>query len=98
MSYFQHISVSPLAGAVGAEVGGVDVSAAPEDAVVAETGEQQETLREFLWAHAHRPEFIGRLAWKPGSVAFWNNRCTQHYAIHDRPDTGRHLRRTQIAG
>ena len=55
-------------------------------------------LLRFLWQHARRPEFTCRFAWRPGSIAFWDNRCTQHYAVHDRPDAGRYMRRTQIAG
>ena len=30
-----------------------------------------------------RPEFQVRWSWRPGSVAFWDNRATQHYAVPD---------------
>jgi taurine dioxygenase len=30
-----------------------------------------------------RPEFQVRFRWQPHSVAFWDNRCTQHLAIWD---------------
>lgn len=59
---------------------------------------ESKPLLDFLYAHASRHEFTCRFAWRPGSIAFWDNRCTQHLAIHDRMDAGRHMRRTQISG
>ncbi len=39
--------------------------------------------------HSTRPEFVCRFRWESGSVAFWDNRCTQHFAINDYPaETG----------
>ena len=40
-------------------------------------------LLAFLTAHAARPDFQTRFAWKAGSVALWDNRYTQHQAIWD---------------
>jgi taurine dioxygenase len=40
-------------------------------------------LLSFLTAHAARPDFQTRFAWKAGSVALWDNRYTQHLAIWD---------------
>ena len=37
----------------------------------------------MLYEHVRSPEFQCRFAWRPGSVAFWDNRCTQHYAVAD---------------
>lgn len=55
-------------------------------------------ILEFLYAHQCRPEFTCRFSWRRGSIAFWDNRCTLHLALHDRPDSSRHMQRTQIAG
>ena len=55
-------------------------------------------ILEFLYAHQCRPEFTCRFSWRRGSIAFWDNRCTLHLAIHDRHDSLRHMQRTQIAG
>jgi taurine dioxygenase len=52
----------------------------------------------FLYQHQCRPEFTCRFRWQTGSIAFWDNRCTVHLAIHDNSDCVRHMQRTQIAG
>jgi len=38
---------------------------------------------EFLARHVMLPEFQVRFRWEKGSMAFWDNRCTQHYAVAD---------------
>jgi taurine dioxygenase len=58
---------------------------------------ESQPLLDFLYAHAVRPEFTCRFRWRPGSIAFWDNRCTLHDAIHDSHDAVRHMQRTQIA-
>ncbi|MBT4490362.1 MAG: taurine dioxygenase [Rhodospirillaceae bacterium] len=55
-------------------------------------------ILNFLYDHQCRPEFTCRFGWKPGSIAFWDNRCTVHLAVHDVFDRVRHMQRTQIAG
>jgi len=55
-------------------------------------------ILEYLYEHQSRPEFTCRFRWRKGSVAFWDNRCTVHYAIHDNFVSVRHMQRTQIAG
>ena len=40
-------------------------------------------LLAFLYAHSQKPDFHVRFRWRPDSVAFWDNRCTQHLAIWD---------------
>lgn len=44
---------------------------------------ESEALLQFLWEHSIRAEFCVRFRWEPGSIAFWDNRCTQHQAIRD---------------
>ena len=60
--------------------------------------EESEPLLDFLYAHASRPEFTCRFRWRTGSVAFWDNRCLMHFAIHDNHGSARHMQRTQITG
>lgn len=55
-------------------------------------------LLEFLFDHTVRPEFTCRFRWQPGSLAFWDNRCTQHSPIDDYFGKRRHLLRVTIEG
>ncbi len=62
------------------------------------TEAESKPLLDYLCAHAHRPEFTCRIRWRNGSVAFWDNRCTQHVAINDTGMSRRVMRRLQIEG
>jgi taurine dioxygenase len=44
---------------------------------------ESDALLEMLFQHLERPEFQCRFQWRPGSVAFWDNRCAQHHAMWD---------------
>ncbi|MEK9724518.1 MAG: TauD/TfdA family dioxygenase, partial [Rhodospirillaceae bacterium] len=44
---------------------------------------ESDALLQMLFRHIEKPEFQVRFQWRPGSVAFWDNRCVQHYAIWD---------------
>ena len=50
---------------------------------------ESDALLRHLYAQAHTPEFQVRHRWAEGTVAFWDNRATQHYAVGD---YGRHVR------
>ena len=62
------------------------------------TEAESKPLLDYLCSHAHRPEFTCRLRWRNGSVAFWDNRCTQHVAVNDTGMSRRVMRRLQIEG
>jgi taurine dioxygenase len=55
-------------------------------------------LLGYLLEQGHRPEFTCRFRWATGSVAFWDNRCVKHLAVHDAGRFRRVMRRVQIAG
>lgn len=40
-------------------------------------------LLDFLYGHIREPRFQCRFRWRPNSVAFWDNRSTQHLAMWD---------------
>lgn len=47
------------------------------------TEDESRPLMRFLFDHSTRPEFTCRYRWRAGTLAFWDNRCTQHNAIAD---------------
>ena len=55
-------------------------------------------LLKFLFAHQIRPEFTCRFVWRPGSIAFWDNRCTQHNPINDYHGYRRVMHRITLEG
>ncbi len=55
-------------------------------------------LLSFLISQACIPEYQVRFRWKKNSVAFWDNRSTQHYAVMDYPPCHRKMERAGIIG
>ncbi len=51
--------------------------------IVGMTRRASNRLLSYLLDHLGRPEFQVRFKWRAGSVAMWDNRCTQHYAVSD---------------
>jgi taurine dioxygenase len=62
------------------------------------TDEESRPLLEYLYRHAVRPEFTIRFHWHPGSLAFWDNRSTWHFAVNDYHGERRLLHRITIEG
>ena len=55
-------------------------------------------LLRYLTMQATIPEYQVRWRWKPNSVAIWDNRSTQHYAVMDYPPCHRKMERAGIMG
>lgn len=55
-------------------------------------------LLNYLIARATIPEYQVRWRWRPDSVAIWDNRCTQHYAVMDYWPAIRKMERAGIIG
>ncbi|MDD1977519.1 TauD/TfdA dioxygenase family protein [Pseudomonas tussilaginis] len=55
-------------------------------------------LLRYLISQAYLPEYQVRWRWKPNSIAIWDNRSTQHYAVMDYPACHRKMERAGIKG
>ena len=55
-------------------------------------------LLNYLISQANIPEYQVRFRWRQNSVAFWDNRSTQHYAVMDYPPCHRKMERAGIVG
>jgi taurine dioxygenase len=62
------------------------------------TDEESRPLLQHLYQHAARPEFTYRFQWREGSLAFWDNRCTWHYALNDYHGHRRLMHRITVEG
>lgn len=59
---------------------------------------ESKAVLDFLFAHVARPEFQCRFRWQRNSIAFWDNRAVQHYAVWDYYPAVRTGRRVTIRG
>ncbi len=51
----------------------------------------------MLFRHIERPQFTMRWHWRANDIAFWDNRCVQHYAVPDYT-SARVMQRIVLAG
>jgi taurine dioxygenase len=59
---------------------------------------ESDALLNFLYAQALVPDYQLRVRWEPGQMAFWDNRATQHYAVHDYWPQRRRMERVTLKG
>lgn len=62
------------------------------------TDEESQPLLQYLYRHAARPEFTYRFQWRVGSMAIWDNRAVQHYALNDYQGERRLMHRVTVEG
>jgi taurine dioxygenase len=62
------------------------------------TEEESAPLLNYLFAHQIQPEFTCRFRWRPGSLAFWDNRASLHYPLNDYHGHRRVMHRVTLLG
>ena len=66
--------------------------------IIGMTARESRNWLNWLLDHINRPEYQVRFRWQNGSVAMWDNRCTQHYAVADHDGTQRLMEHTASLG
>jgi taurine dioxygenase len=66
--------------------------------IVGLTERENDALLPMLIDHIRNPDFQVRLRWEPGTVAFWDNRFVQHFAVADYGGHRRVMHRVTIEG
>ena len=59
---------------------------------------ESDAVLGYLFSHLEVPEFCCRFRWRPGSIAFWDNRSTLHRPVNDYWPAHRRMERITIAG
>ena len=59
---------------------------------------ESRAILDVLFAQARVPEYQFRIRWTPGTIVFWDNRSTQHYAANDYYPQRRRMERTAVMG
>lgn len=62
------------------------------------SAKESDWLLQHLYDQASKPEYQVRFRWKPNSLAFWDNRSCQHYAVADYWPEMRAMERVTIIG
>ncbi|MFI5047053.1 MAG: TauD/TfdA dioxygenase family protein [Acidimicrobiia bacterium] len=53
------------------------------EGIVGMSPRESDSLLEMLYQHVNTPEYHVRLRWRPGTVAVWHERVTQHRGVAD---------------
>ena len=77
---------------------GIYVNAAFTVAIKGVADSDSRRLLQLLYRQASVPEYQCRFHWRPDSIAFWDNRSTQHYAVSDYYPQVRVMERVTVAG
>ena len=64
--------------------------------IINESQGPSDHILQFLYQHISKPEFQVRFHWEDNSIAIWDNRITQHYAVCDYLPEFRHMQRVTV--
>ncbi|MGF6097807.1 TauD/TfdA dioxygenase family protein [Pseudomonas sp. 18175] len=76
---------------------GLFINFSQNPSVIGWTPQQSKQLIDRLLLEFNKPEHQVRFKWRPGSVAFWDNRSTLHYPVYNYGDYPRRMERVLIA-
>jgi taurine dioxygenase len=62
------------------------------------TREESLPILGLLYECVQKPEYTYRLQWQQNTIAMWDNRCTQHYAVNDYHGYRRVMHRIIVEG
>ena len=77
---------------------GIYVNKAFTQEIVGMDPDESAELLQILYAQAQFPEYQVRFTWQVNSIAFWDNRSCQHYAVSDYWPSRRRVERVTIVG
>lgn len=77
---------------------GIYVNTAFTQHIVGMDKDKSDAMLKYLYAQAAIPEYQCRFRWAANSLAFWDNRACQHYAVSDYYPALRRMERATIIG
>ena len=77
---------------------GIYVNSAFTQQIVGMDPDESAELLQLLYDQAKFPEYQVRFSWEENSIAFWDNRSCQHYAVSDYWPHTRRVERVTIVG
>lgn len=66
--------------------------------IIGWTAEATQAFLAEMFVHCTQPQFVYEFVWRAGSIAFWDNRSTWHYAKNDYHGQRREMHRITLEG
>ncbi len=75
----------------------VNVSESNSRWIIGVGASESSRILDMIFHYTNRPDHQVRLKWEPGTIAMWDNRATQHYAVADFSQYRRVMHRVAVA-